>query len=136
MSFEEQVGSESSDPRKDLLKSLEKTSDEHLRFVTWAAAAYRQSAIPEYRRQAALVDVVHEIPEIAIQAFRGFAISEDFSERIVAAAALPRLYLLNRDITVQLLTQLAEDEHEQVRSMAVFSIGELLDSRARWEGRL
>ncbi|MFL6137354.1 MAG: hypothetical protein ACJ74O_06075 [Frankiaceae bacterium] len=87
--------------------------------ATFGATRFQPEGYPVgHERRASLVDVVDEIPLIAVQAFTGFSSSPDPEQRLDAASALPKLAKRFPEDAKQLLTRLLTDEHDLVRTAA------------------
>lgn len=91
----------------------------YLQAFNAAAGAMRFSAVdPERARRMSLVDVVREIPDVAVQTYRGFSSSPDSLERIDASQCLPALESRFPEAARLLLLPLLKDENPDVRASA------------------
>ncbi len=95
----------------------------------------RRILIPESinsrRRMLALMDIVHQSPEIAVEAFRGCALSSDAEARRDAAMALRDFYESFPLEATQLAMELVGDTDEIVNRNAFFACRMI--SQREWE---
>lgn len=108
-----------------LVESLFSADDERLRAATFALAGYRHTIPFQHevaRRRAAMIDIVHEIPELGVFVLSGMAVSQSVGVRYDAAESADLFFELDREHVESVLQCLLNDDEVEVRFAAAASL--------------